>query len=547
MRVTLPLVVRAGAALTAAFLVASCSGGSSAPPARLVPAPPATPSATPMPTSASATLAIVQNGAAALPTLDGLAATFSFGTPIASGTTMSATEYLSAPSGTASPSALRRARSVPGAVQFFFVQFSFSGSVPVSALKYESVTLTAAQPANAAYYAELDDVTVGNVPVLSRCGPATVVASEATIDNATCVKSATTTLMTGHTYLLQFYYVPAAGATPTPTASPSATPTASPSATPKPSPSPTPTATAAPTIVEESTGISSSQAQPLGITSASGTLWVGGYQYGAIVDVPTTGAPTVFPIGESDHLAGLAAGPDGNIYFADQISSAPYIGQFTSGGVDTIFETPNHATPVSIASGSDGNLWFTEELNGAAAIAAVSTTGDFSVFTPMTLPNSTTTLPLGVGITNGPDRALWFTETSAGKIGRITTAGALTEYAAGISSGAQPYGIASGPDGALWFAESGTSKIGRITTSGQVSEFTIPTPNSVPIGIVTGADNALWFTESSGNKIGRLTTAGAFSEVAIPTANSQPWGIALGPDGHIWFTERAVNKIGTVR
>jgi streptogramin lyase len=31
-------------------------------------------------------------------------------------------------------------------------------------------------------------------------------------------------------------------------------------------------------------------------------------------------------------------------------------------------------------------------------------------------------------ITTGPDGALWFTETGSGKIGRSTTAGAITEY-----------------------------------------------------------------------------------------------------------------------
>jgi streptogramin lyase len=34
----------------------------------------------------------------------------------------------------------------------------------------------------------------------------------------------------------------------------------------------------------------------------------------------------------------------------------------------------------------------------------------------------------GGGITTGPDGALWFTEQNASKIGRITTAGVITEF-----------------------------------------------------------------------------------------------------------------------
>ncbi len=55
------------------------------------------------------------------------------------------------------------------------------------------------------------------------------------------------------------------------------------------------------------------------------------------------------------------------------------------------------------------------------------------------------------GITAGPDGALWFTNTgNGGSIGRITTAGAVTNYTGtGISDPVDM--IAAGTDGALWF------------------------------------------------------------------------------------------------
>jgi streptogramin lyase len=147
----------------------------------------------------------------------------------------------------------------------------------------------------------------------------------------------------------------------------------------------------------------------------------------------------------------------------------------------------------------------------------------------------------------GPDGALWFTETAGNKIGRITTAGVITEYPlGGAAKTGSPWDIIIGPDGAMWFTETLGGKIGRITTAGVITnEYMIPTPNSGPRRIVVGPDGAMWFTEDTGNKIGRITTAGAITEYPIPTPNSGPSGIASGPDGAIWFNENGGNQ--TVR
>src|SRR5262249_59922716 len=81
-------------------------------------------------------------------------------------------------------------------------------------------------------------------------------------------------------------------------------------------------------------------------------------------------------------------------------------------------------------------------------------------------------------ITTGPDGNLWFTEFGrSGRIGRLTTAGAFTEFAAGISTGSEPWGIAVGPDGNIWFAEAGTgqrpsSEIGRLNLAQSPDETT---------------------------------------------------------------------------
>jgi virginiamycin B lyase len=70
-------------------------------------------------------------------------------------------------------------------------------------------------------------------------------------------------------------------------------------------------------------------------------------------------------------------------------------------------------------------------------------------------------------------------------------------------------GITAGPDGNLWFTEYGGNKIGRITTAGVITEFPIPTDDSEPWGITSGPDGNLWFTEfphdaGSGLPFGRI-------------------------------------------
>src|SRR5450755_4204192 len=81
------------------------------------------------------------------------------------------------------------------------------------------------------------------------------------------------------------------------------------------------------------------------------------------------------------------------------------------------------------------------------------------------------------GIAAGPDGALWFTEFNAApfivgsRIGRITTAGVINEFSAGLSAASGPDAIAVGPDGALWFRKASSDGIGRITTAGIITEF----------------------------------------------------------------------------
>jgi hypothetical protein len=110
-----------------------------------------------------------------------------------------------------------------------------------------------------------------------------------------------------------------------------------------------------------------------------------------------------------------------------------------------------------------------------------------------------------------------------------------------------PLEIVSGDDGNLWFTESTANRIGRITRSGVITEFPLPSPNRGPWGIARGSDGGLWFTERSANRLGRLSTTGLLNEFSIPGENSSPAGVTAGNlDRRMWFTEGGTNRIGSI-
>ena len=147
---------------------------------------------------------------------------------------------------------------------------------------------------------------------------------------------------------------------------------------------------------------------------------------------------------------------------------------------------------------ADGNLWFTEIMqNGGSSIGRITTAGKITEFP---LPSANT---FSSSTTAGPDGNLWFTEIGTnngpGKIGVITPHNKIREF---TLSHYIPGSITRGPDGNLWFTEfqydkTGTTagKIGRITTAGKISDFPLPTSSNSPTSITFGTDHTLWFIE----------------------------------------------------
>src|SRR5258706_12389247 len=137
-------------------------------------------------------------------------------------------------------------------------------------------------------------------------------------------------------------------------------------------------------------------------------------------------------------------------------------------------------------------------------------------------------------ITLGPDGNMWFTEASAGKIGRITPDGTISEFFVG----GWPYGIVAGPDGNLWFTQPSSFNakgwIGRISTTGVFNGF-FWLPAGHADRIIRGPDGALWFTAPDIGSVGRITTSGdiATFNAGGPSGNTYLSDIVAGPDGYL--------------
>jgi len=329
--------------------------------------------------------------------------------------------------------------------------------------------------------------------------------------------------------------------------------------------------------------------QPDGITKGSdGNLWFTENATGRIGRMTPAGVFTEFALpavpppagspagtaGTTPHPTAITAGPDGALWFAGIPGE---IGRITTAGVVTEFAVPavpppagskpgtasTPAMPTAITAGPDGALWFT---GIPGEVGRISTTGVVTEFAVPEIPPPAGSKPGTAGtpatltaITVGPDGALWFTGVP-GEVGRITTAGVVTEFAvpaipppAGSSPGtagtpANLEDITAGPDGALWFTGV-PGEVGRITTAGVVSEYA--TPNFLPANvttITTGPDGNLWLTGNTdisqlswltGNTdIGRITPSGTFTSFNVPGNFNTIAGLTPGPGGNLWFTEQ---------
>ena len=273
---------------------------------------------------------------------------------------------------------------------------------------------------------------------------------------------------------------------------------------------------------------------------------------------PRTGGGITFNVPTEDaDVVGIAAGPDGRLWFTE--SGAGQVGRLDPGNgqVDEFPLTPTHglsqAHPRPITAGTDGSLWFVQvgpQGTGTDPAAFVGRMTLGGVHTEFRVPTDGAFGP-DEGIASDPDGRIWFTESAKGKVGRLDSLSSdpqatLQEFALPAGLG-PPVSITSGPDGALWVG--GTGAVARVTVDG--TAVVVPLPPEAAgarvTGIATGADGRLWLALPAAGALGRVdpaTRAVELFPVGPAATGRRPTAIAPGPDGNIWYTDPGVGRIG---
>jgi virginiamycin B lyase len=194
----------------------------------------------------------------------------------------------------------------------------------------------------------------------------------------------------------------------------------------------------------------------------------------------------------------IKTGADGNLWFATDHHG---IGRATINGKITFLPIKNNDTqPTALTRGPNDTMWFIEWMGNN--VGFITTTGKVTEY-----PAGLRGFSNSFGIAYGKDGRIWFADPQHHRIGAIRTNGAgLTFYR--LRSTSTPDSIIAGPDGNLYFGEYGSSnagRIGRITTAGKITEFDLPAAEGpFPVLGLTVLGGNIWFTNNAHAKVGML-------------------------------------------
>ncbi len=216
-------------------------------------------------------------------------------------------------------------------------------------------------------------------------------------------------------------------------------------------------------------------------------------------------------------------------------TSGSAIGSFSTSGAFQGFyfltsgfqiATENFST---LVTGSDGNLW-TLDYGNPNKIWRITTGG---TFTYALLPTSNALQNASPGLISVPGGDLYFTEYNKNAIMRWSTSFSYTEYPIGIA-GSNPVGITNGPDGNIWFtqaASSGTSGYLLYLSGSAINGYTL----SNKPGVIATQSGSVWYLASG--TINQFTPGGStLYTYNLPAGSATGAGITAGGNSALWFT-----------
>jgi virginiamycin B lyase len=185
---------------------------------------------------------------------------------------------------------------------------------------------------------------------------------------------------------------------------------------------------------------------------------------------------------ECDFDGIIAAGPDGRMWCADS-SGGDALKRIELDGVqNTALPIPSGFAVSSLAAGPQGRMWFGRNSGGSYAFkpgdGAVGYVGP---------DGATREFPLGdrvapTSLAAGPDGAMWFGSAGFDQVvGRVTQDGEVALKDLGVRRADR---VAFGGDGALWFIDTNANRLTRMTRDEVGGGGGAPTPGgpTVPAG-----------------------------------------------------------------
>ncbi len=150
---------------------------------------------------------------------------------------------------------------------------------------------------------------------------------------------------------------------------------------------------------------------------------------------------------------------------------------------------------------------------------------------PITVRADAIGLPLGIAVGSTGD--LFVGDVVGNRVVRVSDRGAVTTFAAGITS---PLGLAFDAFGDL-LVVSGDGVVYRVTPQGQASRFI--TDAGAPYWIAVAPDGRIWISDVSDRSLRRYSATGQFEArfAAITVGGSGPGPLAIGPSGDPYFSQ----------
>ncbi len=258
-----------------------------------------------------------------------------------------------------------------------------------------------------------------------------------------------------------------------------------------------------------------------------------------------------YQIAQHDTPNDVAVAQDGEVWFTMGNESLDVLSP--SNGTVRTFLVPGQGNSTLVSWGitvgaSDQRVWFTDQTGNAVWSFDLETT----TFTRYQLPGPRSS---PYQIAEDQHGNVWFTEVDGGRLGEVTAAGALREYAVPLTpsynhatASTGPAGIAIAPDGTIWFAEVYANSVGSFTpSSSSFHQYDLNGHVDAPTGVAVDGQGSIWITQHGASLVSRFDPITnqtlTISTSLVGTQTSLPYFVGVDQHGNVWFNEHYGNAM----